>query len=157
MDNEIHIEHRPAQPLAVVRRVATHEQFSQVIPAACGVVWKAVQAGAIAGAGQLVAVYLDCVFHLEIGVELASPISAPMAIDGSEELIPSSTPSGRVATMTHWGPYQELGRTHTAIQKWCAAQGHTLARPSWEIYGHWQESWNLDPTQIRTDVYYLLD
>jgi effector-binding domain-containing protein len=74
-----------------------------------------------------------------------------------EELIPSSTPSGQVATITHWGPYQELGRTHNAIQNWCADQGHALAGPSWEIYEHWQESWNDDPAQIRTDVFYLIE
>jgi hypothetical protein len=31
-----------------------------------------------------------------------------------------------------------------------------LAGPNWEIYGHWQNEWNKDPSQIRTDVYYLL-
>src|SRR5437763_728362 len=27
----------------------------------------------------------------------------------------------------------------------------------WEIYGHWEESWNTDSSKIRTDVVYLLD
>jgi hypothetical protein len=25
-----------------------------------------------------------------------------------------------------------------------------------EIKGHWQDAWNNDPSQIRTDVFYLL-
>jgi hypothetical protein len=25
-----------------------------------------------------------------------------------------------------------------------------------EIYGHWENEWNADPSRIRTDVYYLL-
>jgi hypothetical protein len=28
---------------------------------------------------------------------------------------------------------------------------------SWEIYGHWEESWNTDPSKIRTDVFHLLE
>jgi len=31
-----------------------------------------------------------------------------------------------------------------------------FAGPNWEIYGHWQSEWNTNPSQIRTDVYYLL-
>jgi hypothetical protein len=36
------------------------------------------------------------------------------------------------------------------------AQGHELAGPSWEVYGHWLDEWNSDPRKIRTDVFYLL-
>ena len=36
------------------------------------------------------------------------------------------------------------------------AHGHTLAGPNWEIYGHWVDEWNRDPTKIRTEVFYLL-
>jgi hypothetical protein len=31
-----------------------------------------------------------------------------------------------------------------------------LAGPNWEVYGHWQDEWNSDPSKIRTDVFYLL-
>ncbi|MDB5328046.1 MAG: Bacterial transcription activator, effector binding domain, partial [Phycisphaerales bacterium] len=34
--------------------------------------------------------------------------------------------------------------------------GHAMAGPNWELYGHWDQSWNDDPSKIRTDVYYLL-
>jgi hypothetical protein len=43
-----------------------------------------------------------------------------------------------------------------AIIGWCTAHGYTRAGPNWEIYGHWQDAWNADPSQICTDVYYLL-
>ena len=67
-----------------------------------------------------------------------------------------ATPAGPVATTTHYGPYGELHHAHVAIQEWCKKNGHTLAGPSWEIYGHWKDEWNRDPTKIVTDVYYLL-
>ena len=57
-----------------------------------------------------------------------------------------------VATAAHYGPYSRLGDAHAAVRQWCAAQGHALVGPFWEIYGHWTD----DPAQLRTDVCYLL-
>ena len=54
------------------------------------------------------------------------------------------------------GPYQRLGEAHMAIPDWCTSHGHTRAGPNWELYGHWKEAGNTDPSQIRTDVFYLL-
>jgi effector-binding domain-containing protein len=49
-----------------------------------------------------------------------------------------------------------LHEAHNAIRRWCASNGHTLSGPNWEVYGHWQDAWNIHPSQLRTDVYYLL-
>jgi effector-binding domain-containing protein len=150
MGYDIRIEQVAECPLAVVRRRASHDQFSTVIPEACGTVWNLVKAQQIPGAGRHIAVYLDQVFNLEIGVELA----APAAVSG--ELVASSTPGGTMATTTHFGPYQGLGAAHQAIQGWCKANGYDSVGPCWETYGHWQDAWNNDPSKIRTDIYYLL-
>ncbi len=64
---------------------------------------------------------------------------------------------GRVATTIHLGPYGCLGNAHSEIREWCAAHGHRLSNVCWEIYGHWEESWNVDPSNIRTDVFCLLE
>jgi effector-binding domain-containing protein len=138
------------RPLAVVRRRASLQLLSKVVPEACGAVWNVIRAQKIAGAGRHVAVYLDGEINLEIGVELPAPFA------GFGEVVGSAIPAGPVATATHFGPYGELGRVHEAIRNWCVANGHTLAGPSWEIYGHWEEGWNRDPSLIRTDVYYSL-
>jgi hypothetical protein len=49
-----------------------------------------------------------------------------------------------------------LDATQEAVRQWCRANNRQLADPNWEIYGHWQSEWNTNPSQIRTDVYYLL-
>ena len=72
------------------------------------------------------------------------------------EVVGSATPGGLVAAATHFGPYSGLGGAHDAVRQWCAANHRQLAGPSWEIYGHWEEAWNADPSRIRTDVFYLL-
>jgi effector-binding domain-containing protein len=150
MEYDIHVEQLGNQPLAVVRRRAGSHELARVVPDACGTVWSVVRAQKIMGAGRHVALYLDDVINLEVGVELDAPFA------GSGEVVPSATPSGAVVTTTHFGPYDRLHEAHFAIRQWCAHQGYSLAGPNWEIYGHWRDEWNHNPDQIRTDVYYLL-
>src|SRR5262249_45908379 len=88
--------------------------------------------------------------NLEVGVELDAPFP------GYGEVVGSSTPAGPVATTVHCGPYARLHEAHEAIRLWCRDNGYTLAGPQWEVYGHWKEEWNNDPTMICTDVFYLL-
>jgi len=87
---------------------------------------------------------------VEVGVEVSEPFA------GNNRIRCSRLPSGRVVTTVHFGPYQDLSEAHTEIRQWCAGRGHVLTGISWEIYGHWDESWNSNPSQIRTDVFYQL-
>ena len=96
------------------------------------------------------ALYWDCAINLEVGVELDAPFA------GYGEVVGSATPAGAVATAVHFGPYGRLCEAHQAIRQWCADHGYAEAGPNWEIYGHWIDEWNNDPTKIRTDVFYLL-
>jgi effector-binding domain-containing protein len=146
----VRLEPASARPLAVVRRVAKSHELSKVVPDACGLVWGVVRSQKIPGAGRHVAVYLDGLITVEIGVELDAPFG------GFGEVVDSATPAGTVATTTHFGPYTRLNQAHEAIGQWCVNNGHVPAGPNWEIYGHWQDEWNNDPSKIVTDVFYLL-
>jgi effector-binding domain-containing protein len=138
------------RPTAVVRRRAGVRELPKVVPEACGVVWNAVRAQQLKGAGRHLALYLDDQINLEVGVELDAPFA------GQGEVHASALPTGPVATTVHFGPYQQLHRAHQAVRDWCEHHGHALAGPNWEIYGHWVDAWNNDPSKIRTDVFYLL-
>ncbi len=150
MEYDVRLEQHSGLLLAVVRRRASSQELSRVVPDACGTVWSALRALQVSGAGRHVAVYLDCQINLEVGVELDAPFA------GSGEVVGSTTPPGTVATTTHYGPYGLLHKAHEAIRLWCENHGHTLAGPNWEVYGHWKDEWNSDPTKISTDIYYLL-
>jgi hypothetical protein len=185
MQYDVRLEQFAGLPLAVVRRRARLQELSTVVPAACGVVWNAIRAQQVSGAGRHVAFYCpelvptgkrkgenaagssapspppdaaksegaNCKpgeLNLEIGVELAAPFG------GHGEVFDSALPAGRVAVTAHLGQYSQLYHAHEAVRTWCQQQGHKLAGPSWEIYGHWEEQWNTDPNKIRTDVYWLL-
>jgi effector-binding domain-containing protein len=150
MKYDVRLEQLSSRPLAVVRRRASSHELAKVVPDACGAVWNVVRAQKIVGAGRHVALYWDCQINLEVGVELDAPFA------GHGEVVGSATPAGAVATAVHFGPYQRLHEAHEAIRRWCTNHAYTLAGPSWEIYGHWTDECNKDPTKIRTDVFYLL-
>lgn len=136
--------------LAVLRRNVAASELSRVVPECCGRVWKELEAQGIKG-GRNVAVYWDGTIRLEAGVEVVGPFSE------RNGLVRSATPGGRVAVVTHLGPYPGLGRAHAAVREWANTSGHRLAGPNWEIYGHWQDAWNTDSSLIRTDVCYQVD
>jgi effector-binding domain-containing protein len=137
-------------PLAVIRRQANPSELSRLVPECCGLVWNVVRAQQ-ARAGRHVAIYWDGpIIRLEVGVELHGPF------EEQGEVVRSATPAGAVASVTHYGPYGDLGAAHQAIRVWCEAHDHRLAGSNWEIYGHWQKEWNSNPSQVRTDVYYQL-
>src|SRR5258705_5275750 len=138
------------RPLAVVRRRASFQQLPKVVPQACGLVWGVVRTQQVKGAGRHVSLYLDDQVNLEVGVELEAPWA------GHGEVVGSALPTGTVATTVHFGPYNRLHEAHQAIRDWCIKNGYARAGPNWEIYGHWVDEWNSDPSQIRTDVFHLL-
>ena len=145
----VHVEHLDSIPLAVVRRQARQSELSRLVPELCGLVWNVLRAQQIKG-GRHVAVYWDGSIRLEVGVELSVPF---VERDG---VVRSATPAGMVAWVTHLCPYGGLGAAHEAIRQRCTSENHRIAGPQWEIYGHWLKEWDSDPSQIRTDIFYLL-
>ena len=146
MDYQIQLTTVEPHLTAVVRASARLTQLTQVVPQLCGEVWTYMRSTTQPRPGRHLALYLNDVINLEVGAEVSQPFT------GDGRVICSKTPGGLVATTVHIGPYNRLGDAHDAIIQWCAKQGHALAGPRWEIYGHWTD----DPTQLRTDVYWLL-
>jgi effector-binding domain-containing protein len=135
---------------AVIRGHVPANELSKFVPAACGEVWTFIRSAGLPRPGRHTALYLEGGV-VEVGAEVSEPFV------GNGRVICSHLPGGRVVTTTHFGPYGRLGEAHAEIRHWCAEQGHRLSNVCWEIYGHWEESWNTDPAKIRTDVYLLLD
>lgn len=146
MEYDVHVEQMESTTTAVVRRRASLNELKTVVPQGCGEAWQFVRSAQLPRPGRNLAVYFDDAIHLECGVEVTEPFA------GNERVVCSSTPAGTVATAMHLGPYHRLGEAHDAIRQWCREHGYALAGPCWELYGHWND----DPSQLRTDVYYLL-
>jgi hypothetical protein len=136
-------------PTAVIRYRVAMNQFSRVVPEGCGRVWEALRAQGLRG-GHNVALYREAGALVEAGAELTTPFTP------HGEIVLSELPTATAAHTVHLGPYTGLGGAHTAVQEWCRQTGQAFGTVCWEIYGHWQDAWNADPAQIRTDVFYEL-
>lgn len=135
---------------AVIRSRVPPKELPKFVPAACGEVWSFIRSAGLQRPGRHIALYLHG-GSVEVGAEVSERFA------GNDRVHCSQLPAGRVATTTHFGPYPRLGNAHSEVRRWCAEHGHQLSRVCWEIYGHWDESWNADPSKIRTDVFHLLE
>jgi effector-binding domain-containing protein len=136
---------------AVIRSRVPAKELARFVPAACGEVWSFIRSAGLPRPGRHVALYLDAQGSVEVGAEVLEPFT------GNDRVHCSQLPAGRVVTTIHFGPYAALSDAHAAIHKWCAENRRGCPGVSWELYGHWEESWNSDSSKIRTDVFYLLD
>ena len=150
MAYEIKLTKAEAILTAVIRSRVQPSELSKFVPAACGEVWSFVRSAGLPRPGRHVALYLDAGF-VEVGAEVSEKFT------GNDRVQCSQLPAGRVVTTTHFGLYARLGDAHSEVRQWCAAHGHRLSSKCWEIYGHWDESWNAEPSKIRTDVFHLLE
>jgi effector-binding domain-containing protein len=144
LDEVRFIEVEP-RPLAVVRRRASFAELGATVMQALDIVLPFLREHDVP-TGHNVILYHDQLMNLEAGVEVFA------GLPPHDEVVASSTPAGRVATVAYWGSYDELSLAHTAIARQCIADGLKLDGRNWEVYGDWTD----DPEQLRTDVFYLL-
>ncbi len=145
MAYDVQLVQTAPQTTAVIRAQAKIPELPSVIPPLCGEVWEYAKDAGLPK-NRLLALYLDNVMNIEVGVEVSKPFT------GNDRVVCSELPGGLAVTTVHWGPYDKLGDAHEAVLEWAASNGHTLSGVSWEIYGHWSD----DPTQVRTDVFWLV-
>ena len=151
-DANVSLIETAARATVVVARETTWREFPSVWGSMLDEVYAVVRAAEVDRAGrgedrwQNVMLYKDDVPNVEVGVLAAGPFS------GAGNVISSMLPAGVAAVTTHRGPYAGLDLAHRAVRDWCAARRRQIAGPRWEIYGHWRE----DPSELETEVYYLL-
>jgi effector-binding domain-containing protein len=140
-----------AQPrsIAAVRVRLPIRDVSRRFADFLGQVYAASRAGAIELDGQNIFLYSGDA-HGEADVEFG--VGTSRSFDQVGAVVHSATPSGEVATTTHWGDYSDLAAAHDAVVAWCRSQGRPIAGRRWEVYGHWSDN----PTTRRTDIFYLL-
>jgi effector-binding domain-containing protein len=143
---EVTVEDVTAQPTLVVPAATTWAEFPTLWAQLLNDVWGCLRANNITSGCPNVMLYLDNQPHVEVGVlnrEQCPP---------SGRVTASALPAGRVATTVHQGPYSGIGDAHQAVLNWCTEQGIPLSGVRWEVYGPHRQ----DPTELRTEVYWLV-
>jgi effector-binding domain-containing protein len=136
-------------PTAVVVAATTWAEFPKLWGPMLDKVWVFLRGSAPAGLwehGHNIMLYKDDVPNVEVGVQVSRPF------EPADQVVPSTLPTGLVATATHSGPVAKIGDTHDAVVEWSKAMGYGLAGPHWEIYG------DPDPStgNFDVDVFWLL-
>jgi effector-binding domain-containing protein len=138
-----------ARPVAGVRAQVPRGGVAREFGRHLDLVYAAGRAGAVQLDGQNIFIYRSATAD-QLTVDFCVGLKAPFAAAGP--VVPLETPHGVAAMTTHIGDYGRLGEANAAILEWCRTHGRPHAGPSWEVYGHW----HADPSQLRTEVYYLL-
>ena len=138
-----------AEPLslAVVPIETDPADLAEQIEKSFIVVYAAVNSGRIQQPGHNVIVYRA----LGSGnVEVECGVQVSGRFDAFGQLSSRETPAGRAATTSHYGPYDLLGETHTALAAWARSHGLQPTGTFWEVYG----DWNDDPQQLRVEIFH---
>jgi effector-binding domain-containing protein len=146
---EVHEVNVTARLVAGVRATVRRGRVAQEFRLYLDQVYAAGREGAVSLDGQNIFIYRAASTH-DLTVDFCVGVSAPFPAVGA--VVPLETPSGIAAMTTHYGEYGRIAEANAAIVAWCRANERLPAGPSWEVYGHWHK----DPSQLRTDVYYLL-
>lgn len=70
------------------------------------------------------------------GERISAEVGFPFVgtVEPTARVVVSKLPGGRAVTMTHTGPYDELGAAWERGQAWLSEQGLTLTSAPWECY-----------------------
>ncbi len=149
MKYEITVDLVGEQPVAAARQRTSFRKIAREIGDLLGRPWALIkQHPGLRTDGDNVAIYWDESGSgpIEVGVQVTR------RFEGNDEVVCSATPAGTVARTAHFGRTISSAPRTKAVREWCKQSGREIALPVWEVYG----DWNDDPSQLRTDVFYLL-
>ena len=139
-----------AQPIVGIRTQTTMGRIAEVMGPLFGELFGYVQQSGQAPAGMPFAIYHGMDGD-NVDLECGMPVAAPMA--GTDRIRAGELPGGTAATVTHTGPYDQLGQTWTALTAWMKSQGLEPAGAPWEVYVT-DPGAEPDPSKWRTDIFF---
>ena len=139
-------------PFLFVRRQTARSELSQTLAECFGVVFPHCMKAGLAMAGFPLARYPAAGPGL-ITVEAGIPLVEPTTPVGDMQYC--ELPGGPAVFAVHGGPYDQLGDTHAAIERWIQDKNLRVAGPPWEWYVT-DPGEHPDPKDWRTHIYYPL-
>ncbi len=92
---------------------------------------------------------------MQVGIPVDRALPRSVTTDSGITVIPSTLPAGRIAIVSHLGPFDGLGDAWARFMQAVSDAGHTPALPFWEVYVT-EPSPDMDPATLRTDLVTLL-
>jgi effector-binding domain-containing protein len=142
----VRIERTAPRPLAAIRATSSRAQLSKDIIRLLDQVWPVLREQGVP-TGHNVVIYHGGPKMIDVGVEAFGEFAE------TRDLRHTATPSGEAVTTTHWGDYSKMQPAYAALERWWQENHRRPAGISWEVYGDWHD----DPSEVRTDIYFLLE
>lgn len=151
MGYEITIEHEPGRHLAVMRFESTPEEMPAKMGGAFGTVAAHLRGAGVPITGPAVSCYQMLEDHFEVASGFV--VAGPFEPGGGVE--PLQLPDVDVASTTHIGPYDTLGRAYDALKDGVLELGRKVDESSvmWEEY---LDGPQVPPERTRTLVHWPL-
>ena len=109
-----------SQPIVGIRTTIPMNEIGKVMGPLFGEVYGYIQQSGQTPAGMPLAIYHSTPGET-VDLECAMPVASPIA--GSGRVQAGELPAGTAATVTHLGPYDDLGQTWAALTEWDEVAG----------------------------------
>ena len=139
-----------SQPILGIRATTTMDELSELMGSLFGEVYGYIQQSGQQPAGMPFSRYHSMdggSVDLECGMPVAS------AIEGKGRIQTGELPAGTAATVSHFGPYDNLAQTWSALTEWMETQGLQPAGAPWEVYVT-DPGAEADTSKWQTDIYF---
>ncbi len=120
-----------AQPALFVRRTTARRDLAETIRAGFGTTFEFARTAGAAMAGPPFVRY-PAMSEEQLTIEAGMPVAARVA--GVGDVKAGELTGGPVLVGLHAGPYDQLRETFSAMERWAAEHGATLAGAPWESY-----------------------
>ena len=139
-----------SQPIVGIRTTTSMEEIAQAIGALFGEVMDYLNQNGLSPAGMPFTIYHE-MDRDRLDMECGMPVAS--AVEGTERVRSGELPAGKMVTVTHMGPYEQLGQTWSALKDWMEKQGLQAAGAPWEVYVT-DPGAEPDQSKWRTDIFF---
>ena len=150
MEYQCELKEQAAQPALSVRTHAAVQDLPALFGKAYGAIMQYLAELSEQPAGMPFAAYYDMNMQ-NMDVEIGFPVARPLA--GKGEIQASEFPGGKLASVMHIGPYDQMRPAYDALTQWVKAQGYEATGIAYELYYSEPKT---PPMEIRTEIMFPL-
>jgi len=150
MSYQCELKQQPAQPALSVRTHAAVQDLPTLFGKIYGGIMQYLGELGEQPTGMPFAAYYNMDMQ-NLDVEIGFPVARKLA--GKGEIQASEFPGGKLASVMHVGPYDQVGPAYEALTQWIKDHGYQATGVAYELYYSGPET---PPQEIRTEIVFPL-
>lgn len=151
MEQIFEVIQTPAQPVLSIRKITSVAQLPQLIGSVFHDIIDYLSEKGLQPADAPFACYYNMDME-NLDVEIGFPVMA--ALPGRGEIKSGEIPAGNKAATLYVGPYQDMGPTYEAMNKWVTDNGYEATGVVYELY--YNSPMEVPENQLLTKIVFLL-